>query len=333
MPPRDSRRSHFLPMRILISCIATALLALLAVRAEAARQVRVYEAVVTQSDPNLVAQDAMRVVLVRATGARDAARDPALANLLAQAQQYVLSTRPAARGGGTEVFFDGAAVERDVLSAGRMVWATERPLLVIVLAGGPAAGAFETRRRVEGTLDDTANRRAIPIRVMRPEVLGLPVTPLDIAPEAALTAAQRQGAEAVMIGNGDAVTSGGPWRWTLQTANSNESFVGSLEEGIHAATDVLAREAATVAALPELAVLVEVMGVPGLREYARVAEYFSAAPGVRSVQLSEAVNSTAMYAVVARGGADSLLNALAGNAHFERADPTGGGTIAFRFRP
>jgi hypothetical protein len=73
--------------------------------------------------------------------------------------------------------------------------------------------------------------------------------------------------------------------------------------------------------------------VPGLREYARVAEYFSAAPGVRSVQLSEAVNSTAMYAVVARGGADSLLNALAGNAHFERADPTGGGTIAFRFRP
>jgi hypothetical protein len=320
-------------MRTLITCIAAALLASFATRVEAARQVRAYEATVTQADANLVAQDAMRLVLVRATGARDAARDPAFANILAQAQQYVLSTRPAARGGGTEVVFDSAAIDRDLLAAGRLPWATERPQVIIVLAGGPAAGAFETRRVVEGALDATANRRGLPVRVMRPEALGLPVTPLDIAPESALVAAQRQNGDAVLIGNGDSVPQGGAWRWTLQTQSSNESWVGSLEDGIHIATDTLVREAATVAALPELALLVEVAGVPTLKEYAQVAEFLTAAQGVRSVQLSEAGSHGATFAVVVRGGADTLQLALANNPHLVRADPANGGTIAYRFRP
>src|SRR3954467_10584296 len=135
----------------------------------ATRQVRVYEVTVsTQAEPAVQAQSGLRQVLVRATGARDAANDPALASVLAQAQQYVIATRPATTGSGTTLVFDAAALERDITAAGRTIWASERPLVLIILTGGPATGAFETRRQVEGALDSTANRRGQPIRVARP---------------------------------------------------------------------------------------------------------------------------------------------------------------------
>src|SRR3954470_22832059 len=126
---------------LIVSLIA---LILLATDARAARQVRVYEANVSaQTEAAVQAQSALRQVLVRATGARDAANDPALAGVLAQASQYVLGTRPANNSGSVvTVLFDGGALERDIMAAGRTVWATERPVLLVVLTGGPASGAF-----------------------------------------------------------------------------------------------------------------------------------------------------------------------------------------------
>src|SRR6187399_1304395 len=164
-------------MRTFTVSFVAAMLLLGAHDAHALRQVRVYEATVSaQTDPAVQAQAALRQVLVRATGARDAANDPALAGVLANAQQYVLVTRPPVSGSGLQVVFDATALERDILAAGRTLWSSERPLLVIVLTGGPASGAFESRRQIEGTLDAAANRRGQPIRVARPEGLGLPAT-------------------------------------------------------------------------------------------------------------------------------------------------------------
>jgi hypothetical protein len=271
-------------------------------------------------------------VLVRATGARDAANDPALAGILAQAPQYVIATRPAASGSGTTLVFDAAALERDITAAGRAVWPSERPLLLIVLTGGPASGVFETRRQVEGTLDATGNRRGQPIRVARPEALNLPTTG-DIPGDVALQAAQRMGAEAVVVGYGDAVSDGGAWRWTLFAPGISESWSGSLEEGVNGSTDVFVRNAQAFAALPETTLLVEVEGVPSLRDYARVTDILAAAGGVRSVQLAEAAGSHATFTVLTRGGVDALQGSLAANANLERIDPTAGGNVAYRFHP
>jgi hypothetical protein len=301
--------------------------------AAALRQVRVFESTVSsQTDPAVQAQAGLRQVLVRATGARDAANDPALATVLAQAQQYVIATRPASTGSGTVLVFDAAALERDITAAGRNVWTPERPLLMVVLTGGPAAGAFETRRQVEGALDSTSNRRGQPIRVARPDALGLPATG-DIEGASALSAAERLGADAVVVGYGDAVPNGGAWRWVLTGPGVSESWSGSLEEGVHTAADVFARNALTYAAMPEIPVLVEIEGVPGLREYARVSEMLVNAGGVRSVTLAEAAGSRATFSVVTRGGLESLQSALAANARLERADPKAGASIAFTYRP
>jgi len=303
-------------------------------RAEATRQVRVYEATVSsQTEAAVQAQAALRQVLVRATGARDAANDPALAGLLANAQAYVLGTRPAGSGSSAlVVMFDGAALERDIIAAGRSIWLSERPVLLVVLTGGPASGAFESRRQVEGALDAAASRRGQPISVARPEALSLPATG-DIPADAALAAGRIRGADAVLVGNGDAVPGGGPWRWTLNAFGNSETWNGTLEEGIHGSADILARNSAAYAALPELAILVEVEGVPALKDYARVADLLGAANGVRSVQLAEASGNRAIFAVVARGGVDVVQTGLGGNAHLERADPQAGGTIAYRYRP
>jgi len=311
--------------------IALSLLAF-AIPAAATRQVRVFETnVSSQADPAVQAQAGLRVVLVRATGSRDAANDPALAGVLAQAQTYVIATRPAATGGGTTLVFDAAALERDIVAAGRTVWSSERPLLLVVLTGGPATGAFETRRQVEGVLDAAGNRRGQPISVVRPEGVNLPTTG-DIPVEAALAAAQRRGADGVLVGYGDAVPNGGVWRWTLNAAGLSESWNGTLEEGVHGAADILARNAVMYAAQPELTILVEVEGVPTLKDYARAAEMLGEAGAVRSVQLAEVSGSRATFSVVTRGGGDALLASLGTNSRFERVDPAAGGTIALRLR-
>lgn len=317
---------------MLVSLIALAALTL-AQRAEATRQVRIYEVnVASQADAAVQAQSGMRQVLVRATGARDAANDPALANVLANAQQYVIATRPAVSGSGVTLVYDANALERDITAAGRAIWPAERPLVLIVLTGGPASGVFETRRQVEGTLDATGNRRGQPIRVARPEAINLPVTG-DIPLDAALAAAQRLGADAVMVGYGDAVTDGGPWRWNLSASGINESWSGSLEDAVNGAADLFARNAQAFAALPESSILVSVDGVPTLRDYARVTDILGSAGGVRSVLLAEVTGSRTTFSVTTRGGADSLQNSLAGNASFERVDPVAGANLAFRFHP
>jgi hypothetical protein len=317
-------------MRTLIVSLISAGLLAFANPAAATRQVRVFETnVSSQTDPAVQAQAGLRAVLVRATGARDAPNDPALAGVLAQAQTYVIATRPAATGSATTLVFDAAALERDIVAAGRTVWGSERPLLLIVLTGGPATGAFETRRQVEGVLDAAANRRGQPISVVRPEGVSLPTTG-DIPVEAALAAAQRRGADGVLIGYGDAVLNGGVWRWTLNAAGISESWNGTLEEAVNAATDLFVRNAVMYAAQPELTILVEVEGVATLKEYARAAEMLGEAGAVRSVQLSEVSGSRATFSVVTRGGADALLASLGSNTRLERVDPTAGGAIAFR---
>jgi hypothetical protein len=317
---------------LIVSLISLAALGF-ASRAEALRPVRLWEVnVSSQTDAAVQAQSGLRQVLVRATGARDAANDPALAGILAQAQQYVIATRPAGSGNATTLVFDAAALERDITAAGRAVWPSDRPLLLVVLTGGPASGAFESRRQVEGVLDGTGNRRGQPIRVARPEALNLPEAG-DIPLDAALAAAQRLGADAVLIGYGDAAIDGGPWRWNLGAAGITETWSGSLEDAVNGSADIFARNAQAFATLPEAALLVEVENVPTLRDYVRVSETLAAVVGVRSVQLAEAAANRATFSVVTRGGVDSLQNTLATNAGFEKIDPSAGGSIAFRFRP
>jgi len=98
----------------------------------AGRPVRVYEVDVDGQSAAAV-QDAMRQALVRATGRRESADDPALAGVLAEATRYVKSYAVGPRG-QSQVVFDGAAVEQAITAAGRSIWDRERPFTLVVLS-------------------------------------------------------------------------------------------------------------------------------------------------------------------------------------------------------
>src|SRR5258707_5384128 len=76
----------------------------------AGRPVRVYEIDLKGGQTPAAVQDAMREALVRATGRRESASDPALASVISDAQTYVKGYSPAVRG-QSQVIFDGVAVE------------------------------------------------------------------------------------------------------------------------------------------------------------------------------------------------------------------------------
>ena len=70
----------------------------------AGRPVRVYEVDLKGGQSPASLQDAMREALVRTTGRRESATDPALANLISEAQKYVKSYSPVTRGQSQVIF-------------------------------------------------------------------------------------------------------------------------------------------------------------------------------------------------------------------------------------
>src|SRR5882757_11272396 len=111
----------------------------------AGRPVRVYEVDLKGGQSPAAVQDAMREALVRATGRRESATDPALADVISEAQNYVKSYSAPTRG-QSQVIFDGVAVERAIVSAGRSVWDRNRPFTLVVLYPPLARGADDAAR-------------------------------------------------------------------------------------------------------------------------------------------------------------------------------------------
>ncbi len=295
--------------------------------ARAERSVRLYEVTVAASDQNAAFQEAMRTALVRATGKRDAADDRALADLVSQARRYVQAFKPAAAG-GMQVVLDGAAIERAIVAAGRTTWPRERPLTLVLLQSAPGVATGDTATKA---LVELAQFRGLPVAVGAAANLQLPAG--DVTREQALAAAQRAGADAILIGDGTSAAVGGPWRWSLYSSVASESWSGSLDDGIHGATDALARASEVLLALPEAEARVAITGVTSLRDFATVSSALAQIAGVRRVAVIEASAGGVMFNVAARGGIDTILGHLASDARFERVDGAAGGAIGFRYRP
>src|SRR5580693_1113496 len=77
-------------------------------------------------------QNAMRIVLIRVTGHRNADEDPALSALVVNARRYVQQYR-AAPDNQLWVAFDGPAIERWLTQNGQPLWGHERPTTLVLL--------------------------------------------------------------------------------------------------------------------------------------------------------------------------------------------------------
>jgi Uncharacterized protein conserved in bacteria (DUF2066) len=303
----------------------TALCALLcALPAWGGRPVHVYEVDVEgQSGPAL--QGAMRVALVRATGRRESADDPALAGIVANAAKYVQTYTTGPRG-EAQVVFDGAAVERDIVAAGRSVWDRDRPFTLVVL-DPPRVRAAEDAARAE--LERVAAERGLPISL-------IPITVVDgagnlLGADALMQAVQSFGGDQILIGRGgDSPDS--PLQWSLFTRMRSDSWSGPLASGIDHTVDLLVPLQGTSLAEVESDARVQVDGVNSLTDYATVERLLQSAPGVRRANVAVADGSSVTFDVTVRGGVAGLEQALASSRRLVR---TAGASawVGYRYQP
>jgi hypothetical protein len=298
---------------------------LLPLGASAGRVVQVYEIDFRGQPSPAALQEALKRVLVRATGRSEAAADPALAGIVSNAARYVVTSRTTPDG-ASHVVFDQGALASAISAAGRGTWDSNRPFTLVVLAPPPSGAGADAARR---ELDAAAETRGLPI-----SLVPLPLTDAqgaDLGREALLAAAQHLGADAVLIGRTDSAGAS-VWQWTLYTNFSAQSWSGGLSAGIGGAVDALARVQDVSEPQAEVVVPVEVDGVPTLSDYAQVGRLLQGAPGVRAVNVAEADGTRVVFNVRVRGGGPALEQALGASGHFVAA-ASGASRLQYTYRP
>jgi uncharacterized protein len=277
--------------------------------------------------------DALKTVLVRVSGQRDAAsrvgevKDP---------RKYVQRFGFTADG-VLEVGFDSSSVDQLLSNAGLPIWGRERPVTLVMLGAEGSDGVTHwLAADTPGPERDALTRAA--------RVRGLPVkwAVMDSQERAAATAespgllqaASRYGANAVLLGR----ARGGAVQWTLLSEDGAAQASGSLDDGVHLAADTFARVyAASGSSLGS--VIVEVAGIQDLNAYAATLNYLESMTLVRGVALEQVSGEKMRFRLAVRGDAATLRRAIALDRRLVPTDATtddagaGADRLAFRYQP
>ncbi len=305
----------------------------------AAARADLYQAAAPLADRSEAAQTAafqaaLRVVLVRLTGNRNADQDPALAPLVGAARRFVQQYR-AAPDESLWVAFDGAAIERWLAQNGQPVWGRERPSTFVWLAV-MQTGTVLTRddtSELKNALEDAAAARGIVL--VWPTLADLQNNRLDYAavinagPATLATIGRRLGGDGTLIGRAANATAAASVRWTQIFQDRSSEFSGVLE-GVNRAADQYAEIFAASGAL--VPVDIEVSGVNDVRGYASVENYLESRTFVSQLSVQAVAGETVRFRLITRGGFDALRRALALNGPLEPLSASDGGIQRFRLR-
>jgi uncharacterized protein len=272
--------------------------------------------------------EALRTVLVRVSGQRDAA---ARVGEVSDPRKYVQ------RFGFTaddvlQVGFDSASIDRLLSNAGLPIWGRERPATVVMF-GVEEAGAWrwlavDTPAREREAIEKVARQRGLPLK--------WPVMDAQERSEASaespglMQAAARYGANAVLVGR----ARGGSVQWTLLSDDGAAQITGGLEDGVHLAADTFARVfAASGSSLGN--VIVEVTGIADLSAYAATLNYLEGMTLVRAVALEQVAGEKMRFRLAVRGDAATLRRAIALDRRLVPTDAADGAAdrLAFRYQP
>jgi hypothetical protein len=313
------RARVFFHLRRLFARAALALAALsCATPAPSASVPQLFAVLVPDADAQRAAQQAIRVVLVRLTGTRDAAMDPALSGLIDDAAHYVrLERRTTA--GATQVIFDDLRLRTAISAAGRSVWDLDRPVLQVWLPALDVATLDALRAQLTGA----AQERGLSVLVS---------TDAAAADRAALlAAARRAGANAALLAQ-SAPDSPGAWRWTLVAPEADGEWVGSVAEGIDGATDALVRSAQILAAAPVTAIDCRITGVADLSGLSAVLDAVRSTPGVTDVNVRDIDGDALALQIAAHGSPAMLAHALSSD-RLRPLEPGQDAPLAYRYQP
>jgi hypothetical protein len=282
-------------------------------------------------------REAMRDVLVRVTGRRDAPELENLAPLVAQASRYVASYRRAA-GNQLTVNFDGAAIENAVDASGLAFWGNERPVTLVWLAidrgSGRRALVSASDTSAEKTrIDANAERRGLPlvwpdagddlVRAMQQAWSGTQDSLID--------AARRYGADGVLIGRARLSDSGTyAVEWSFSSAGVAATASGELEAGPELAAERYAGIYASRGASQRSEQLVTITGIGSLEAYAAALKTLSKLAPVRGVSVDEVTPDAVSFLVNVRGDPESLHQAIQRDGRLQAIDA---GRLIYAFSP
>lgn len=276
---------------------------------------------------------AMAALLIRVTGSRTAALDPAVQPLLAAPNEYLMSYAEL-QGGAHRVEFRRAPIENALMALGVRVWGAERPLTLLWVAiddgaGGRALlGANETTelggaatpvvtamlKAVREEITAAAEERGLPIALPLLDLEDLnAVTIEDVRggfEDRILAASVRYRADAVLIGRVRPGLFGNEVDW-LFVNNIERSGLpgGAVRDGLDAAADRYAADLGTVGGT-SLASLT-VYNVRSSADYGRVMSYLEQQSVLERVDVESFGNGTLTLRVAARGDALVLGRVLA----------------------
>jgi len=282
-------------------------------------------------------RQAMRDVLVRATGQPNAPDLENLAPLVGEASRYVTSFRRAG-GGQLSVSFDGSAIENAIDATGLAFWGSERPVTLVWLAldrgGGRRALVSSSDTSAEkARIDASASRRGLPI--VWPEAgddLLRATQQAWSGDHAALAdAARRYGADGVLIGRAR-LTAAGTYEtdWNFSASGLAGSVTGDLEAGPELAANRYAEAYASRGAAQRTEQTVTVTGIASLEAYAGAMRMLSKLQPVRGVAVDEVTPDGVSFRVNVRGNPDALGQAILRDG---RLTPIDAGRLIFAYSP
>jgi hypothetical protein len=282
-------------------------------------------------------REAMRDILVRVTGRRDAPELENLAPLVAQASRYVASYRRAA-GNQLTVNFDGAAIENAVDASGLAFWGNERPVTLVWLAIDRGSG----RRALVSATDTSAEKKRIDANAER---RGLPLVWPDAgddlvramqqawsgAQDSLIDAARRYGADGVLIGRARQLDSGTyAVDWNFSSSGVAATASGELEAGPELAAERYAGIYASRGASQRSEQLVTITGIGSLEAYAAALKALSRLAPVRGVSVDEVTPDAVSFLVNVRGDPESLHQAIQRDGRLQAIDA---GRLIYAFSP
>jgi hypothetical protein len=267
-------------------------------------------------------QNAMKIVLIRVTGRRNADEDPALSSLVSNARRYVQQYR-AAPDSQLWVAFDGPAIERWLTQNGQPLWGHERPTTLVLLGvqtgaqGGSVVTTDETSD-LKSAIDAAAAVRGVPL--VWPNGAELQKFHIDYSalstgsPSTFAEVARRMGSDGVLVGRASSASANANIRWTHLFQDRSSEYSGTLE-GVNRAADLYAGLFAASGAL--VPVDIEVSGLNDLRDYAGLESYLESLTFISHVSVESLAGDTVRFRLSTRGGQESLQRALSLNGRLQ----------------